>query len=122
MGVDANIFYRVRDGMESDTHLRCAESRLIEKPDEWEDMWFPRLATHSVDLDGNNRYYSDGYERGDWPTIAGVLMALLADPAIETVWYGGDTSGQPPEATPARVLELCAHWMKHGNRPYYDRH
>ncbi len=77
----------------------------------------PKDATHSVDLFGNDRYYIEGYERGVWPRIAGVLMELFASEDVETVWYGSDEEGVE-EITRGDVLRLTDHYMRVGCRPY----
>jgi hypothetical protein len=63
-----------------------------------------------------DRYYGIGYERGPWGKIAGVLMELFACEDVDKVWYGGDDYVEL--FTPEKVLEICAHYMKNGERPY----
>lgn len=74
-------------------------------------------ATHEVDQCW--RYYGPGYERGPWPNIAAVLMALYASHDVETVWYFGDCKDGDEPFTPQRVQEFCAHYMAEGDRPYH---
>lgn len=66
-----------------------------------------------------SRYYGEGYERGDWPTIR--AAAEFLEQAIEgaEIWYGGDSSGvciEPFGAT--RRAELNRHFLTHGHDPY----
>lgn len=115
MGIDATVLFRMaRADLEPDL-----EDFL---PSEWEVIPVSRYlleyleidATHEVD--SLRRYYGIGYERGPWPEICGVLMALHATKGVEMVWYGGDQSVYecPVEA----VLEISRHYMQHGHRPY----
>lgn len=113
MGVDACIYFRTADeaqpalcdSLPSDCEIRGAGE------------YGPDGATHEV---GNCwRYYGPGYERGPWPRIAAVLMALHASQNVSAVWYYGDCSGGSEEPfTPEQVHEFSAHYMKEGDRPY----
>lgn len=68
-------------------------------------------ATHKVCC-GCLRYYGKGYERGPWPSLAAVLMELLASEDVEKVWYGIDDD--PPEIDAAEVAAISVHYMTHG--------
>jgi hypothetical protein len=115
MGVDACIYFKTRNGDEptlcdelpSECSIVKAEKRACED------------ATHKVDQLW--RYYGPGYERGPWPRIAAVLMALHASPDVETVWYFGDCCDGDEPFTQHRVHELSAHYMAEGDRPYRGR-
>lgn len=102
--------------------------RIKAKP-EWqpgfEDKWCQKLvpetpddATHEIDT--GDLLYVIGYERGNWPHQVAVLLWLMQSKAIEWVRYGHDHGGTPPLMTPARLFEITAHWIEHGNRPYYE--
>lgn len=75
-------------------------------------------ATHRIELTGNDRYYGKDYERGVWPTIAGILMDLFASKDIQKVFYGSDGEDYVQEITPKYVAAMSLYYMKHGNRPY----
>ena len=75
-------------------------------------------ATHSIQ--SMCRYYGPHYERGNWPTICGVLMKLHAHEGVGKVWYGGDSTCQIPECPPTKVVAISLHYMEHGHRPYAD--
>lgn len=52
---------------------------------------FLRLGTYkglvNFEIEPYQRYYSETYHRGHWPTIAKCLMELLADPYVRAVYY-----------------------------------
>jgi hypothetical protein len=87
--------------------------------------WPPKGATHKVDS-GGHRYYDIGYERGQWPPICAALMALIASPDVQHVWYCGDSDDAPrvwSTPTPCdaeRVLRISAHYMRVANRPFFQ--
>lgn len=112
MGVDACIYLKTRNGDEPTLcdSLPQGCSMVDAK------KWAPDGATHEIDQCW--RYYGPGYERGPWPSIAAVLMALHASPDVETVWYFGDCSDGDEPFTPQRVQEFSAHYMTEGDRPY----
>lgn len=69
------------------------------------------------------RYYGKGYERGDWPTLRGVITWLNIRIPFGQVWYGGDSSGQCAEHASAQFMsDMDLHWAMNGRRPYmrYD--
>jgi len=114
MGIDATILFR------SDAVPDIALDRewSICKYSGWAGVEFDGACpTHEVD--SLTRYYAPGYERGEWPSIAAVLMQLHEAPEVEVVWYGGD--GMVGECDVERVLEISRHYMLHGNRPYYQK-
>ena len=112
MGVDACIYFKTRNGDEPTLCDGLPPECSIVKASEWA----CEGATHEVDQLW--RYYGPGYERGPWPRIAAVLMALHASPDVETVWYFGDCSDGDEPFTPQRVHEFSAHYMAEGDRPY----
>lgn len=44
----------------------------------------------NYEIEPYQRYYSEDYPRGHWPTLAKCLLNLLADPCVNTVYYIGD--------------------------------
>lgn len=115
MGVDTQIYCRIRSGMDTPNAPSGASLVPISKP--WdEDALWPEGATHEVRT--MDRFYAEGYERGCWPHIAAVLMELISHLSVETVWYGGDSDAVTPKIDEERVVELCRHWMRHRDRPY----
>jgi hypothetical protein len=116
MGVDACIYFKTRDGFEPPGlgtlglgTLLPSKCPIIAAVDD-----FVESATHEIDQ--NWRYYGPGYERGPWPIIAAVLMALHASHDVETVWYFGDCFGEDGPFTPQQVLAFTAHYMATGRR------
>ena len=112
MGVDACIYVRTRDGNEPELCDSLPSGCAVQAAR----AWACEGATHEIDQCW--RYYGPGYERGPWPSIAAVLMALHASPNVETVWYFGDCSDGDGPFTPERVNEFSAHYMAEGDRPY----
>jgi hypothetical protein len=114
MGVDACIYVKTFDGAEPELpgSLPVGCELRPEKESSCEGA--------NYEIDQCWRYYGPGYERGPWPSIAAVLMALHASQNVETVWYFGDCSdgdGDEP-FTQQRVHEFNAHYMAEGDRPY----
>lgn len=112
MGIDACIYFKSTDGREPELCDSLPNGAAIIAADEWAQEG----ATHAIDVPW--RYYSPGYERGPWPMICAVLMALHACANVETVWYFGDCSESDAPFTPERVQEYSAHYMANGDRPY----
>ena len=112
MGVDACIYVKTRTGEDPtlcDSLPQGCSVRAIGEE-------YCEGATHEIDQYW--RYYGPGYERGPWPSICAVLMALHASPDVETVWYFGDCDEDDAPFTPDRVLEFSKHYMTVGDRPY----
>lgn len=116
MGIDVEIYFEC-DGEPVLERWLPSDYKIVPVGDRsWEGC---DGATHRIETMA--RYYGEGYERGPWGEIASVLMLLHACPSVKRVWYGGDDhSVALPECPPERVLELCAHFMRHGERPYRD--
>lgn len=66
------------------------------------------------------RYYGPGYERGDWPLIAGVARWLRYRIPDCSVWYGSDHSCYE-ELTPELERAIWDHFCKYGHAPYNER-
>lgn len=115
MGVDACIYCKTKDGEEPNLCDALPNGATIVAAGEWE----KDRATHEISQSW--RYYGPGYERGPWPSIVAVLMALHASPNVEAVWYFGDYSEIGHPFTPEHVLEYSAHYMANGDRPYRNR-
>jgi len=112
MGIDACIYFKTFSGGEPTLCDPLPESCSISLAD----SWACEGSTHQIDQCW--RYYGPGYERGPWPRIAAVLMALHASKDVEAVWYFGDCSEEDEPFTPQRVQEFSAHYMANGDRPY----
>ena len=116
MGIDACIYVKTSDGQEPQLCDPLPNDCRVCPVDPRYQGYECEGATHEIDQ--HWRYYSPGYERGPWPSIAAVLLALHASPNVETVWYFGDCSDGDQPFTPERVQEISAHYMKEGDRPY----
>lgn len=114
MGIDACIYFKTRNGEEPMLCDNLPTGAVITQSGK-EAI---EGATHEVDQQW--RYYGPQYERGPWPQIASVLMALHASADVETVWYFGDCSDCDEPFTPERVTEFSKHYMEHGDRPYRE--
>lgn len=112
MGIDALIYCKTKDGKDPELCNSLPSGAEIAACGEWA----PTGATHEIAQCW--RYYSKGYERGPWPNIAAVLMALHACANVEAVWYFGDCSETDEPFTPQMVQEYSAHYMANGDRPY----
>lgn len=115
MGVDACIFIKTKDEQDPDLCMPITSQCRIVKATEYAIDG----ATHEIQQSW--RFYGQGYERGPWPLIAGVLMALHACENVENVWYFGDSQEDDEPFTQDRLLEVCLYYMRHGNRPYTGR-
>lgn len=112
MGIDACIYVKTNnekepklcDSLPDDCSIVAADEYAVDG------------ATHEIEQ--SYRYYGVGYERGCWPRIAHVLMALCACENVETVWYFGDTIESDEPFTSERIHELNTHYMSVGDRPY----
>lgn len=116
MGIDAEIYFKVKEGENYDG-VSSSHFSILQTESEFK----PLGATHVVS--SMCRVYDFGYERGNWPLLALMLMQLLASPQIETVWYGGENvdSEYLEILTNERFLNIMKHYLEHGNRPYLDR-
>lgn len=112
MGIDACIYVKTRDGKEPELVDSLPRDCSVQVQAEWA----VEGATHEIHQCW--RYYGPGYERGPWPRIAAVLMSLFACSNVEHVWYFGDCGDEGEPITPAQVMEICAHYMRVGDRPY----
>lgn len=122
MGIDACIYVKTTDGHEPDlcdSIGSCRIDKVTDAIDKVTDAWKPIVpATHRIGNDWH--YYGPNYERGPWPQIAAALMALHTCPNVATVWYFGDCDDTAEPFTTEHVLELCAYYMRNGNRPYFE--
>lgn len=112
MGIDACIYCKTTDGEEPSLCDSLPNGAVIVAAGEWAQEG----STHEIEQSW--RYYSPGYERGPWPRISSILMALHACANVESVWYFGDCSETDQQFTPEQVLEYSAHYMANGDRPY----
>lgn len=114
MGLDAIIYVKSKEE-DIDLEWSCGSNYSINAAPAWAKEDYEEC-THEIDC-GCSRYYGIEYERGPWPIFAGIIMQLLQEPSIEKVWYGHDC-GYVSEITAEDVLEITAHYMKVGHRPY----
>ena len=86
--------------------------------------WQPSYAdsppefTHT--LRSLTRYYGPSYERGPWPEIAAYLLTLMADPNIETVWYGHDCDEYKAVVTLEWLTQMNLHYVDNAERPFRE--
>lgn len=119
MGIDARIEFRPTTRLTEKERKHLA-ARLNEAMGSVDYCFYEDVdgAAPTYSLINPWRYYGPGYERGPWPSIAAVLMALHASPDVEKVWYFGDCSDGDEPFTPQLVQEFSAHYMTEGDRPY----
>jgi hypothetical protein len=115
MGIDACIYVKTKDGKEPDLCDELPNGFAVFKAGEWG----PDGATHEIDQ--SCRYYGPGYERGPWPLLAAALMALHAAHNVEAVWYFGDSTEGALPISKEKIIEISAHYMTEGDRPYRRR-
>lgn len=111
MGVDAEILVRTKDGSAPRVPFWCENHVEVVPP---YDGLHPKYATHYLRTVW--RVYREDYERGPWPLIASLLLALLEDDAVTDVWYEGDDMiGSETEPINVEfVNEINLHYVKHG--------
>ena len=146
MGVDAEMFVKVRPPLSDRQVQRLAyELGAAFGPERFwvvrEHGWHSLEAISKYEQDGptirpkageqfirvrlGTRYYGEGYERGDLPTILMVAEWLehripqeKGHPSAE-VWYGGDSSGICAKRFDAEArLRLFRYFVKNGHEPY----
>jgi hypothetical protein len=115
MGLDACFAVKTNDGNEPDLS-NSVDYLSIEKKSEF--GYLPSGATHGVNFYG--RFYGIGYERGNWPKIASVILCLMAAPNVECVWYYSDCEEPEMPFTMQDFYEFSDHYVASGNRPYFD--
>jgi hypothetical protein len=140
MGVDAQLYYttRVKQTNEevlalasrlyeayygepfflyNDNHcLTIIPSNTIEQDGEPET--FPET-TQLVEVHLSGRYYGEGYERGDLPTICSICDWIEFNVPHAELWYGGDSSGVCAEPFTKHKRELLLEYFyEHGHKPY----
>ncbi len=101
MGIDAYIFFKLRDGAEVPKICLPPGVDIVVA-----DIGREIDATHEVDI--AYRYWSPDYPRGPWPALAMILMSLLTDTDVEKVWYLNDSVGWDATSRPFTPLELLA--------------
>jgi hypothetical protein len=110
MGVDAYIYFEVKEGKEPPNEWR--ETMQLSQPSAKN----ARLWEVGCEL---TRYFAPHYRRGWWPRMRDILQKLLdAQDDVATVWYGGDLSAcelsetEPFTAADLRDYNLA--WMQLG--------
>lgn len=82
----------------------------------------PEKGEQFIEVHLSGRYYGEGYERGDWPTIYAVARWLRSRIPDSAVWYGGDSSGvEAQEMDGAYCDMMWDHFIRHGHSPYVER-
>lgn len=67
------------------------------------------------------RYWSPGYERGDWPSIFGAIRLLQAAFPSARMFYGGDYDDAGQEVTEAMLREMWEHFVGPDGNGYRQR-
>lgn len=108
MGIDVEIIMRAKPGYDppNPVHIDGVVSAST---------YFDGY-TH--ELSSSTRYYGPHYERGPWPEIAAYLLELMADPNIEAVAYGGDSSDHREPVTLEWITQMNQHYIDNCERPY----
>jgi hypothetical protein len=58
-----------------------------------------------------SRYFGFGYERGNWPSIARLLLDLLGHSNVERVGYRSDMGEPADQVTPDFLSDLNKLWI-----------
>lgn len=66
-------------------------------------IWQVNKSTHNFTVTTYERYYSEDYPRGHWPSLAKVLLELLKDKSVEAIYYGSDEMS--PNSIPKFTLD-----------------
>jgi hypothetical protein len=124
MGLDAYIFFKRKPSASVEDILAT-----VFWPDGYDAQPIPpedhRLFDGVADMDrlvevdcDTDRYFTEGYERGPWCRLGGVLAQLLLHAGVESVWYGSDAvdTFEIPNGDPFTLDDfkrLSAHALKH---------
>jgi hypothetical protein len=138
MGIDARILVRVNEGQATDDKLQAAEHWLFElfglsQFSIYRDRILTRAPTLEEDAPDERaqpgkvfvevaiwtRYYSKGYERGDFAFIYMLARALEHIFTGGQVFYGGDCGVGVEPFDPEARDALFEHWLTVGHRPYH---
>lgn len=114
MGVDACIYFKTRTGQMPDHLYSLPNGATVVDANEF------AVAGSTHEIYQCWRYYGPGYERGPWPFIAAILIELMANEDVETVWYFGDSNDSDDPFTQERLEQYTRHYIEHGDRPYSD--
>lgn len=101
MGIDSCIYVLANE------EFSCSETKRFLEPN-----MYKGLVNYEIEI--YQRYYSENYCRGHWPTIAKCLMELLADPHVQTVYYIPDNIN-PDESfafTQESLFKLTAFYIE----------
>jgi hypothetical protein len=122
MGIDACIYFEVHDKsaeLNVNRFLARYPEAEIRKIIDHGGLAEPEGSTHEVVNPW--RFYDIGYERGPWPVMCAVLMDLLKDRRIKTVWYGGDSSSDGAHKIDALYLiQMTAHFLRVSSDIYWN--
>jgi hypothetical protein len=112
MGIDVELECH---GVKDEDALRMAVSRLRE----WADIWRGNAGYRGgrvyngpvIHIDLLDRLYAPGYQRGNWPNIRELIVALR--PLCTDLYYCGDNGGDRYEVTDEMLAEMDLHWAEH---------
>lgn len=113
-GFFREFFWLVRD---EDQHALSIVADDDE--DDWHDCADRPDGGTLITVSTLSRYYGEGYERGHWPIISGVMRWLRARLPQATIWYGGDSGGTLAVFTEADDSKMWAHFIAVGHDPYH---
>lgn len=105
MGIDCRIYVRTDDGRPPEIGYGWPDGVYLRLNEDG-----PSLAKFYIETPW--RYWHPEYPRGPWPWIAALLMALLAAPNTEVVWYDGDgMDGGVRQFSKRELLEYAAAYL-----------
>ena len=110
MGIDVEIVMRVKPG--HTPHDPAHIDGTVSESD--------YIPGYTHELSSCTRYYGPGYERGPWPQISAYLLELLADPNIEAVGYGSDSSDYREPVNLEWLTQMNLHYIDNEERPYRE--
>jgi len=99
-------FFIVRPDNEFNQEPHHCLTLVARSPEDYE--YYIPDAVSIIQVHLRSRYYGNGYERGDAPTILAVAAWLESRIPGATIWYGGDYSGV--DETPFNETERQKLW------------
>jgi hypothetical protein len=118
MGLDVNLYAEADPTPEDLARAEEFFTARSELGDPWGDDkrvlvasmedWFqyPRVEVQTLD-----RYYGEGYERGNWPRIYGGIRVLQAAFPGCRVFYGSDSTDDGQECTDEMLARVWEHFL-----------
>ena len=80
--------------------------------------WYPRPR---VIANLTQRYYGEGYERGDWPSIYVAIQVFRHLFPEAEVFYGSDSSDDGELVTDDMLREVWRHYLGPDGNAYHER-